>query len=47
MGRRTEDDARAFAPALIASWESSFASFHALILMGRCDGFFPLSGWTT
>jgi hypothetical protein len=33
-GRRTEDDARAFAAALIASLLSSFASFHALILTG-------------
>lgn len=46
-GRRTEDEARAFAPAFIASFESSFASFHALILTGRCGTFLPLSGcWT-
>jgi hypothetical protein len=33
-GRIIEDDARAFAAALIASLLSSFASFHALILTG-------------
>lgn len=42
MGRRTDDEARALAPALIASLESSFASFHALIRTGRCATFLPL-----
>lgn len=41
-GRRTEEEARALAPAFMASVESSFASFHALILTGRCGGFLPL-----
>lgn len=43
IGRSTDDDALAFAPALTASLESNLASFHALILTGRWANFFPMS----
>ena len=43
MGRSTDDDALAFAAALIASLESNLASFHALIRTGRCGNFLALS----
>ncbi|GER29343.1 3-phosphoshikimate 1-carboxyvinyltransferase [Striga asiatica] len=43
-GRRMEDEARALAPALWASVESSLASFHALIRIGRWAARLPLSG---
>lgn len=46
IGRRTDDDALAFAAALIASVESNFASFHALIRTGRWANLFPLSAPT-
>ena len=44
IGRSTDDDALALAAALVASLESNFASFHALIRTGRWFNFFPLSG---
>lgn len=43
MGFKTEDEALALAAALMASLESNFASFQALMRTGRLVGLLPLS----
>jgi hypothetical protein len=43
IGFSTEEEALAFAAAFMASFESNFASFHALMRTGRLGWFLALS----